>query len=326
MICRRELMMAFTACAVGGPGLAQPQQPTKLARVAMLLGGSPQTIGYLIAAVKDRLHELNYVEGKNVAFDVRWAMGALDRLPALADELVALGPDVIWTIGAPGAVAARRATATIPIVFAGLSDPVGLGLAKTLSRPGGNVTGVASLGADASPKLLELLRAVLPKLARVAVLWTSSNTPTTLAKLVEAARSLKIALVAIHAETAADFDAAFAHMVNERVEALVVPSGAPAFLHRGKVIELVNQHSLPSVFQQREFVQAGGLMSYGQNLVASMRQSAAYVDKILRGARPGELPIEQATTLELVVNATAAKALGLTIPQSLLLRADEVIE
>jgi putative ABC transport system substrate-binding protein len=326
VIARRKLTMAVAVCAVGTWRVTRAQQPSKALRVALLATGSPQTTGYVIDAFKDRLRELGHVEGRNVMFDVRWALGDVDRLPALAQELVALGPDVVWAPTTAAALAAQKATTTIPIVVAAAADPVALGFARSLPRPGGNVTGVASLVADVSPKMLELLRAVRPQLVRVAVLWTNPNPQSTLANLAAAAQSVNVGLVVVEVATAADLDGAFARSSRERVEAIIVPGGTLAYLIRRQIIDRVDQHRLPSIFPQREYAVDGGLMSYGQNLAAALRQSASHVDKILRGAKPGDLPFEQATTLEFVINVKTAKRLGLTIPKSVLLRADEVIE
>ena len=322
MIDRRTAVIVVLACS----RVLRAQQPARMARVGILNLGSPQTTGHLVDAVTVRLHELGYVEGSNIILDLRWAMGDPDRLPALARELLALNPDVLWTGSTLSALVAQQASATVPIVGAGLADPVGSGLAKTLARPGGNVTGVSSLAGDFGPKLLELLLSVMPRLDRVAILWTDSNPRGWLMNLIHAARTSRVNVLALEIRTASQFDGAFARMAAERVNALIVPGSALVYVHRQRVADLANSQRLLWVSDRSEFTGLGALMSYGPNLIASFRQSVAYVDKILRGAKPGDLPIEQATLFELVLNAKTAKSLGLTIPQSLLIRADEVIE
>ena len=325
MIRRRDLTIALLG-VLAAPLGAQAQS-TKPARVAVLAPSSPDVGGHLVDAFTRRLRELGYVEGKNVVFEIRWARGKLDRLPELAQELVALNPDVIFTTSGTVALALRQATTKIPIVFGISDDPVASGLAQSLARPGGNATGLSSLASDTSPKLLESLLAVLPRLSRLAVLSNPSD-PTTAAALKNlraAAQSSNVDVIAIDASDPAEIESAFARMTREHAGAVFVSSSPQFFFQRRQIADLALRHRLPSLFALREYSESGGLMSYGRNYAESCQRAADYVDKILKGAKPGDLPIEQATRLELVINLKTAKALGLTIPQSLLLRADEVI-
>lgn len=259
-------------------------------------------------------------------FEFRWAMGKAERLPDLANELVALKPDVIVVPTTATARAVQQATATIPIVFVSVPDPVGSGFVKSLARPGGNITGLSNLTADTSPKQLELLLAIMPKLPRVAVLWNPTNMSASLKNFQTAAQSVSVNVLSVEARTPAEIENAFGRMIRENVRALVVLSDALFFLQRRQIAELASKNEMPSVFATRENVEAGGLMSYGANLAENYRRAATYVDKILKSAKPGDLPVEQPRTFELVINMKTAKALGLKIPQSILLRADRVIE
>jgi len=329
MIKRRDVIIAPGLYAIVLPIAAQAQQSSKPARIAVLASGSLETTGgQFVDVFKRRLRDLGYVEGKDVVYEIRWAHGKLERLPALAQELVTLNPDVILSMTGTAALAARQATTKIPIVFARSDDPVGIGLVNSLARPGGNVTGLSSLAGDTSPKLLEFLLAAVPKLSRLAVLSQSSD-PTTapaLKNLQTAAQSVNVNVIAIEASAPAEIDTAFARMTREHADAVSVSASHLFFVQRSQIADLAVKHRMPSIFALREHSESGGLMSYGQNLADSYQRAATYVDKILKGAKPGDLPIEQATRLELVINLKTAKALGLTIPSSLRARADEVIE
>jgi putative ABC transport system substrate-binding protein len=329
MIKRRDVIIAPGLYAIVLPIAAQAQQSSKPARIAVLASGSLETTGgQFVDVFKRRLRDLGYVEGKDVVYEIRWAHGKLERLPALAQELVTLNPDVILSMTGTAALAARQATTKIPIVFARSDDPVGIGLVNSLARPGGNVTGLSSLAGDTSPKLLEFLLAAVPKLSRLAVLSQSSD-PTTapaLKNLQTAAQSVNVNVIAIEASAPAEIDTAFARMTREHADAVSVSASHLFFVQRSQIADLALKHRMPSIFALREHSESGGLMSYGQNLADSYQRAATYVDKILKGAKPGDLPIEQATRLELVINLKTAKALGLTIPSSLRARADEVIE
>jgi putative ABC transport system substrate-binding protein len=269
------------------------------------------------------------MEGENLVIERRWAEGRVERFPSLAAELVRLKVEVIVAGPTPPAVAAKNATGTIPIVMWGVGDPVGQGLVASLARPGGNVTGLSfSVGWETFGKGLELLKETVPKVRRVAVLSNPANASHALAieNVKVAARSLGVQLQLLEARGPEEFEGAFAAMAKERVAALLVPTDPVFFLHRARLAELAAKNRLPSVHSLREYVEAGGLMSYGPSLLDLLRRAATFVDKILKGAKPADLPVEQPTKFELVINLKTAKALGLTIPQSLLLRTDQVIE
>lgn len=322
---KKRLFMLVTFAGVLPLG-AYAQRPAKPKLIAVLAFGSPETTGNYVEVLKQALRELGWVEGRNVVYEIRWAYGKTERLPDLARELVALAPDVIWTGFTPVAIAARQATATIPIV-GNSADAVGAGLAQSLARPGGNFTGVSNVNVDIGPKLLEMLRAALPKIANVAVLWNPTNTASALIlnNLRVAAQSLKVNLLPIEARTPAEIEQAFARMSREKLEAVVVTADSVFLTQRRQIDELLARHRLPSALPGRDYLGTGGLMSYAQSSDDAMQRSASYVDRILKGAKPGDLPIEQPTKLELVIDFRVAKTLGLTIPKELLLRANEVI-
>ena len=318
------------AVVILATSLAADAQPTgKVYRIAYLGGASAAVSVRSVEAFRDGLRELGWVEGQNIVIDYRHAEGRFDRLPALAAELVRLKPDVIAAGPTPPAVAARNATATIPIVMMGVGDPVEVGLVASLARPGGNVTGTSfAFGMELYGKDLELLREAIPKLRRVAVLWNPANPAQARAvnNVKTAAQSLGVQLQLLEARGPDEFDSAFAAMAKERADALLVVPDAMFNANRARLAELAAKNRLPSMHGVRETVESGSLMSYGPSIDAVWRRSASFVDKILKGAKPGDLPVEQPTKFELVINLKTAKALGLTIPQSLLLRADEVIE
>jgi putative ABC transport system substrate-binding protein len=327
---RRALVMAV---ALAGPQAllrAQPARPAdKVPRIGYLSNGSPVSGAHLQVAFRQGLRELGWREGQDIAIEYRFAEGQAERIAAQAAQLVAERVDVIVAMPAAGAVAARRATASIPIVVVSVADPVRLGLASSLAQPGGNLTGLSfSVGLESITKALQLFREEVPAASRIAVL-TNPNNPAqavAVADIEKAGRALGLELQFVQAGNAAEIDLAFAAMARERVTALFVAPESQFVLHRARLAELAAKHRLPSMHGVRENVDAGGLLSYGPSLSAQSRRAAAYVDKILKGAKPGELPIEQPTTFELVINQKTAKALGLVIPQSVLLRADEVIE
>jgi putative ABC transport system substrate-binding protein len=277
------------------------------------------------------LRDLGYVEGRNVVIEYRDAEGKPERLPALAAELVGLKVDVIVAGGQPHALAAMQATRTLPIVFIGAADPVTSGLVTSLARPGGNVTGLSFLAPELVGKRLELLKQAVPGVTRVAVLWEpggqGERTAKDMLKQAEAAaRALGVRPQFVEARGPADFDRAFSDMTRARAGALTVLGSVMFVNERRRLVDLAAKNRLPAVYLSREFVDAGGLMSYGPNVADLFRRAATYVDKILKGAKPGDLPVEQPTKFELVINMKTAKALGLTIPQSLLGRADHVVE
>ena len=323
---RRDAISALLAFGFA-PVTVKAQQPAKTTRLAFLSMARQGDNANSVEAFKQGLRDLGYIEGKNIVFEMRWASYDHERLSNLAKELVTLKPDVIAAASALPAEAARQATTTIPIVMLS-GDPLASGLVKSLARPGGNITGVSNIVTDASPKLLELLLTVLPKLSSVAVLSNPSNpiSVTALKNLQTAAPRLHVKVLPFEAQTPDDIGNAIARMNRENVKAFVVASDAVFFARRHQIAELATRYRMASVSPFRENVEAGGLMSYGSDIAAGARRAAAYVDKILKGAKPGDLPIEQAMTLELVVNVKTAKAIGLTIPPSVLGRADRVIE
>jgi putative ABC transport system substrate-binding protein len=304
---------------------AEAQQAGKSYRFGTLNGGSATPNPY-VSAFRESFFALGWIEGRTVTIESRFADGHMDRLSALAAELVSLKPDVILTGPSALAQAARNATSTIPIVMAGVGDPVKLGFVKSLNHPGANMTGVATLLPELEAKSLQLLAELVPGLKRVAVLLNPDNPLHNLKDAEGAAQLARLELIAVRARTVDEFPAAFATMVTARVGAIDV-WGDPVFgRHRTALVELAMKSRLPTMFKTRPDVAAGGLVAYGPDFVDIYRRAASYVDKILKGASPGELPVEQPTKLELVINMKTAKALGLTVPPSLLLRANQVIE
>jgi putative ABC transport system substrate-binding protein len=280
------------------------------------------------AAFVSGMRELGYVEGQNLAIEWRYADGKAELLPQLASELVQLKVDLIATSSTPAILAVQKATSTIPIVMANVTDPVGSGFVKSLAKPGGNITGLSSLGPDVIPKHLELLLSISPRLSHVALLSGPANTGNTaVAKSLDAAaRKAGVRVLPVEARTSKELELAFGTIAREKAAAVIV-SAHPFFTENARQIaQLAARYRLPSIYPWRQYADAGGLMSYGQNLQEFFRRAAIYVDKIFKGARPGDLPVEQSTRLELVINRRTAAALGLSIPQDLLLRADTVIE
>jgi putative ABC transport system substrate-binding protein len=297
--------------------------------VGFLGVGSPAPFAPFAAAFRQGLSEAGYIEGQNVAIEYRWADGVYDRLPALAADLVGRQVDVIATSGGPSsALAAKDATSAIPIVFITGDDPVETGLVASFARPGGNLTGVGWLVIEMMPKRLELLSELAPQAKVIALLVNpdGANAERAIRNGQEAARAKGVQLLILKAGTESEIDAAFAALVQQHAGALLV--GADAFFNsrREDLVALASRHAVPAIYQGREFVAAGGLISYGASLTAVYRQVGGYVGKVLKGAKPADLPVQQPTTFELVVNLNTAKALGLTVPPSILARADEVIE
>jgi putative ABC transport system substrate-binding protein len=323
---RREFLVA--AAVLAAP-LAAEAQVGKVPRVGFLGPRSRSDGAPFLDAFLQGLRELGWAEGHNIAIEYRFAEGRLDRLPGLAAELVRLKVDVILATSTPPAVAAKNATTTIPIVMATSADPVELGLVASLARPGGNVTGLSfSVGLQVVGKELELLRETVPQAHRVAVLSNPANPGNVLAleSVKSTASSLGVQLQFLEARGPNEFEAAFAAMARERAGALLVVPDAVFGLHRARLQNLVAKSRLPAMYGLREHTEVGGLMSYAVDLRDSFRRSAAYVDKILKGAKPADLPVEQPTKFELVINLKTAKALGLAIPPAVLARADEVIQ
>jgi putative tryptophan/tyrosine transport system substrate-binding protein len=288
--------------------------------------GSPGLFAYQVAAFHQGLSETGYVEGQNLAIEYRWAEGRYDRLPALATDLVGHKLDVITALGPPSARAAKSATSTIPIVFVVGTDPVADGLVASLARPGGNLTGISILAVELIPKRLELLSELVPQARVFALLVNPNSVNTWIGEVQQTARAKGAQLQILKASTESEIDAAFATPANLHADALVVGDD-PFFTSRHEqLVALASRHAVPAIYQFREFAAAGGLISYGSSLTAASRQVGIYAGKILKGAKPADLPVEQSTKLELVVNLKTAKALGLTVPQTILVRADEVIE
>jgi putative ABC transport system substrate-binding protein len=326
---RRAFIGTPAVFLLAAPFAAEAQQAAKIARIGWL-GNSPSALPHLREAFLQGLRDLGYVEGRNVVIEYRYAEGKPERFPALAAELVALKVDVIVAPNTPPALAAKQATRTIPIVFLFSVDPVTDGLVTSLARPGGNVTGLSNLAPELVGKRLELLTQAVPGVTRVAVLWQPGGVPERtekdiLTRAEVAGRALGVRLQFVEARGPADIDRAFSDMTRERAGALTA-LGSPMFTsERRRLVDLAAKHRLPAVYGRREYVDAGGLMSYAPDFADLSRRAATYVDKILKGAKPGDLPAEQPTKFELVFNLKTAKALGLTIPQSVLARADEVI-
>jgi putative ABC transport system substrate-binding protein len=318
------------ALVLAAPLAAEAQQAAKVARIGYLspnLAASPHTH----EAFRQGLRDLGYVEGRNVVIEYRDAEGKPERLPALAAELVALKVDIIVAPNTVGALAAKQATRTLPIVFATAGDPVTSGLVTSLARPGGNVTGLSILAPELVGKCLEQLTQAVPAVSRVAVLWEPGAVGERMDRgMLNAAevagRALGVRLQFVEARSPADFDRAFSDMTRARAGALTVLGSTMFGTERRRLVALAAKNRLPAVYPWREFVDAGGLMAYGTHVADLYRRAATYVDKILKGAKPADLPVEQPTKFELVINLKTAKALGLTIPQSLLLRADELIQ
>ena len=306
---------------------AGAQQPKKVPRIGILVSTSLSVTNEAVEAFRQRLRELGYVEGKNIAFEFRVAENKLDRLPDLAAELVRLKVDAIITGSTPAVQAAKRATTTIPIVMGNVSDPVAMGLVASLARPGGNVTGLSNLAPDLAGKRLELLKETLPKVIRVAYIWDPRSPALTLIhkEMQAAAQALGLKLQSLEVRNHGELAKAFESEVSERAGALIVP--APMFgPYRKELAEFAEKKKLPLIFDTKGPVEeAGALMSYGPDFHDMWRRAATYVDKILKGAKPADLPVEQPTKFELVINLKTAKQLGLTIPQSVLYRADKVI-
>lgn len=330
MITRRRLLVALGPGVIAAPlrSFAQ-QQPARIARIGFLGSTSDSLSASVIrvAALRAGLRDLGYIEGKNLTIEFRWAEGSHQRLPELAAELVRLKVDVIVAQGTPGAGAAKQATATIPIVVPVVSDPVATGLVASLARPGGNVTGLTWFSDEVSAKRLELLRDAVPRTKRVAVLINPDNSsyPPILQAMKLAARSLKLEIQQFEAREPGEFESSFAAMAVKRVDAVTIIEDAMLIANAKAITALAVKNRLPLI-AFNEVVEAGGLMAYGPNFPEMFRSAARYVDKILKGARPGELPIERATKFDFVINLRAAHALSLTIPRSILLRADRVIE
>ena len=327
---RRKLIVALGAGALAAPIAIFAQPPGKVWRVGFLsFRGHPVSLDAdVFGAFRLGMREHGYVEGKNLVIEWRFADSKFERLPDLAAELVRLQVDVIVSSGTVSTSAAQKATATIPIVMETNTDPVGSGFVKTLARPGGNITGFSNISVDLSPKHLEMLLAMVPRLSRVAVLVNPANSShaLTVKSVRSAAQRTSTKILPVEARTAPEIEQAFTAMAREKAGAVIVPRDGLFIPHARQIAQLAAKNRLPSIATFREYVEAGGLLSYGSSLTDGYRHAATHVDKILRGAKPGDIPVEQPTRFELVINGKTAKALGLKIPQSLLISADKVIE
>ena len=330
MIDRRTFLAGTGAVILAAPLSVEAQQAPKIARIGWLgtqAAGGP----HLLEAFRQGLRELGYVEGRNILIEYRYSEGKSEPLRALAAELVALKVEIIVAANTPATLAAKRATRAIPIVCPAFADPVAAGLVTSFARPGGNVTGLSFFGPELVGKRMELLKQGMPEIRRVAVLLVPSDVAEgqgeAMVKAAEvAARTLGVRLQVVEARSPGDIDRTFSDMTKGRADGLTLLGGRMLFEERRRVVDLAAKTRLPAVYGLREYVDAGGLMAYGPNVQDLFRRAATYVDKILKGAKPADLPIEQPTKFDLVINLKTAKALGLTIPPSLLGRADEVIQ
>ena len=324
---RREFIRLFSSAVVAWPLTALAQKPAaKIWRLGILQPGAPPDP--LVDTLQERLKELGYSEGHNIAYEYRWAEGKPQRLTELAKELVDLKVDVITAFSTPAAIAAQEATQTIPIVFAGVGDPVGSGVVSSLSRPGGNITGISILATELSAKRLELLEEIVPGASPVAMFWNDSNPGMVLRahEAQNAAGKLGLNLQSIGVHDLISFDTAFAAIESGRFNALLILVDPFTREHRQRIVDFAAQRRLPAIYESREFVDAGGLISYGPSLTALERRVADYVSMIFKGSNPADLPVELPTKFEMVIGMKAAKALGLTLSQSVVMRADELIE
>jgi len=325
---RRHFITLLGSAAAAWPLAARAQQPA-MPVIGYLGAQSPAAFASRVRAFREGLAETGYAEGRNVAIEFRWAEGQHDRLPALAADLVARQVAVIVAPGgAPAAIAAKSATTTIPIVFEMGADPIAIGLVSSLNRPGGNLTGVSSLNVEVTPKRLEILHEAVPTAAVMAVLVnpTSPTADSQLKSLQAAARALGLQLHVLHASTERDFDSVFETLLQLRAGALVVASDTFFATHAEQLAALAVRHAVPAIHQSRDFTTAGGLMSYAGSFLESHRQAGVYTGRILTGAKPADLPVQQVTKVELFINLKAANTLGVTFPLSLVGRADAVIE
>ena len=321
------LLVALTLGIAGAPSAVGAQQPQKVFRVGYLDSGVAAPGAPLFESFRQGLRDLGWVEGQNIAIEVRSAEGKYERLPQLAAELVRLNVDVIVALSTPASLAAKHATTTIPIVIGRVADPIGSGLVASLARPGGNITGWTHLGRELRAKYVDLVRETIPGSTRIGVLWNPANPihGPSLKNVQAAAKALQVQVHAVGVQGPEKHESAFSALTGKHAEALVVfPDGM--FLAQGeRIVALAARSRLPAICGMTEITRAGGLMGYGVNLPDMYRHGASFVDKVLKGAKPADLPIEQPTKFELVINLKTAKALGLTIPQSVLIRADEVI-
>jgi ABC-type uncharacterized transport system substrate-binding protein len=324
----RRVFVAGLGAVLAAPLAAGAQQAGKTARVGLLMLPPHSGVGgAYVQALREGLHELGYVEGRNLLLEIRWAEGRPDLLPGLAAELLSTQPDVLVTSGSEAILTLKRATRVVPIIMASVMDPVALGIGASLAQPGGNLTGLSILSRELTSKRLQLLRETLPRLSKVAVLWNPDNPGNVLMlrEVETASQTLGLEWQAVAVRQPDELASAFKAILGATNGILVIEDSM-LVSHHSRIVESVARTRLPAMYAFRQFVDAGGLMSYGPNIPDSFRRAAVYVDKILKGSKPADLPLEQATKFELIINLKTAKALGLTIPPSLLLRADQVIE
>ncbi|OGA01804.1 MAG: hypothetical protein A2Z64_10035 [Betaproteobacteria bacterium RIFCSPLOWO2_02_67_12] len=324
---RRDAVLALVA--LGAAPLAAEAQPAgKVPRIGFLGNSTAALEANLVGPFREGLRDLGYVEGRNVLIEYRWAEGKYERFPALIGELVALNVDVIVTAGTPATLAVKKATTSVPIVMVAVGDPIGTGIVPSLSQPGGNITGLTSISPELDGKRLELLREVFPDVSHVAVLWNADSPLQFVGerRTHAAAEVLHIKVLSLGVRNEEGLEKAFAAIARERPGALLVLADRLFLHHRARIMDFATKHRLPGVHAYRELVEAGGLMSFGPNYAEMHRRAAYFVDRILKGAKSADLPVERPATFELVINLKAAKALKLTIPQSVLLRADDVIQ
>ena len=328
MKARIALIAALLCIAFAGPVRVDAQQTSKIPRIGYLAGATQAVAGHFVEAFKQGLRELGYVEGKTYVLELRYAEGKSERLPELARELVGRKVDVIVSGNDAATAAIKRETQTIPIVMGTSIDPVGTGFVANLARPGGNITGLSIISSELNGKRLALLREVVPGLSRVALLWNPDVRGALLdyKETEAAARSQHLELQSIEISRNDDFERAFASMTSQHAQAFILTPNPVALSNRDQITSLARRNRLPSMYAQEEYVHAGGLMSYGPSTHESFRRAATYVDKILKGAKPADLPVEQPTKFKLLIDLRTAKALGLAIPPSLIQRADEVIQ
>ena len=324
----KRLLGLVTLLLTAAGTFAEAQQPAKVPRIGILFGASSAANAGRGEAFRQGLRELGYIEGKNIVIEDRYADGKLDRLPALTAELLRLNMDVVVTAGPAVTRPVKEATNTIPIVMAFDSDPVGSGFVASLARAGGNITGLSSLSPELTGKRLELLKETVPKLLRVAVLGNPANTATALnfKEAEVAARAYGLQVQSLEVRGPHDLDSVFSSMIKWRADALLPLGDSIIVFHRERIVNFAAKNRLPSMYGDKAWVEAGGLMSYGPDILDSFRRAATYVDKILKGTKPADLPVEQPTKFEFIINLKAAKQIGLSIPPNVLVRADRVIK
>jgi putative ABC transport system substrate-binding protein len=325
---KKILLFAFVILILTSYQLAEAQQAKKIPRIGFLGNSTAALETNLIGPFREGLRDLGYVEGKNIVIEWRWAEGKYERFPALIAELIAQKIDVIVTAGTPASLAVQKATTSIPLVMIAVGDPIGTGLIASLAHPGGNITGLTSIAVDLEAKRLELLREVIPKLSYIAVLWNPAS-PIQVAsekELQAAAQTLRIKVLSLGVQAEEQLDDAFATIRRERPGALLVLADRLFLHHRARIMDFAGKQRLPGVHAYVELVEAGGLMSYGPSYADMHRRAATYVDKILKGTKPADLPVEQPMKFELVINLKAGKQIGVTIPPNVLVRADKVIK